>query len=140
MAVINHNACTCCLLSLDAKFSHISPLAVFSDSLRNSIYPRSLSSDTCCLDAKLSHHFQPELQKLQEKLAALGLKDPWIRNEVWRFDRGIQPTVWQNWKYLLGRSAEKAKLFMSNKNLLAVRVHFLKCLILCEYSRINGSE
>ncbi|TRY76383.1 hypothetical protein TCAL_03847 [Tigriopus californicus] len=28
----------------------------------------------------------PELQKLQNQLAAKGLKDPWIRNEVWRYD------------------------------------------------------
>ena len=28
----------------------------------------------------------PELLKLQEKLAKKGLKDPWIRNEVWRYD------------------------------------------------------
>lgn len=27
----------------------------------------------------------PELVKLREKLAAKGLKDPWIRNQVWRF-------------------------------------------------------
>ncbi len=32
------------------------------------------------------NHNTPELLKLQEKLAAKGLKDPWIRNEVWRFD------------------------------------------------------
>jgi len=27
----------------------------------------------------------PELAKHQQRLAALGLKDPWIRNEVWKF-------------------------------------------------------
>lgn len=27
----------------------------------------------------------PELVRLQEALAARGLKDPWLRNEVWRF-------------------------------------------------------
>ncbi|CAK9813685.1 NADH dehydrogenase [ubiquinone] 1 beta subcomplex subunit 3 [Anthophora plagiata] len=27
----------------------------------------------------------PELQKVKEKLAAKGLKDPWLRNEVWRY-------------------------------------------------------
>ncbi|XP_076670301.1 NADH dehydrogenase [ubiquinone] 1 beta subcomplex subunit 3 [Andrena cerasifolii] len=27
----------------------------------------------------------PELKKFQEQLAARGLKDPWLRNEVWRF-------------------------------------------------------
>ena len=28
----------------------------------------------------------PELLKVQERLAAKGLKDPWLRNEVWRYD------------------------------------------------------
>lgn len=28
----------------------------------------------------------PELQELERKLAEKGLKDPWIRNEVWRYD------------------------------------------------------
>ena len=40
---------------------------------------------------------------LEKKLAALGLKDPWIRNEVWRFDRGFQPTMWGNAKMLFKR-------------------------------------
>ena len=31
----------------------------------------------------------PELQDVQRRLAARGLKDPWLRNEVWRFDRRI---------------------------------------------------
>ncbi len=30
--------------------------------------------------------FQPALQHLEQRLAAKGLKDPWIRNEVWRND------------------------------------------------------
>ena len=29
----------------------------------------------------------PELQEVERKLKARGLKDPWLRNEVWRFDR-----------------------------------------------------
>jgi len=29
----------------------------------------------------------PELEQVQRMLGSLGLKDPWIRNEVWRFDR-----------------------------------------------------
>merc|ERR1712156_950014 len=29
----------------------------------------------------------PELENVQRMLSSLGLKDPWIRNEVWRFDR-----------------------------------------------------
>ena len=28
----------------------------------------------------------PELLEVQQKLAAKGLKDPWLRNEVWRYD------------------------------------------------------
>jgi len=27
----------------------------------------------------------PELDRLQRRLGTLGLRDPWIRNEVWRF-------------------------------------------------------
>ncbi|RUS70754.1 hypothetical protein EGW08_021486 [Elysia chlorotica] len=27
----------------------------------------------------------PELDRLQKRLAAVGLRDPWIRNEAWRF-------------------------------------------------------
>ena len=29
----------------------------------------------------------PELQEIQRRLAVHGLKDPWLRNEAWRFDR-----------------------------------------------------
>jgi len=29
----------------------------------------------------------PELVQVQEVLAAKGLKDPWLRNEVWRYNR-----------------------------------------------------
>ncbi|KAK2725599.1 NADH dehydrogenase [ubiquinone] 1 beta subcomplex subunit 3-like [Artemia franciscana] len=29
----------------------------------------------------------PELVQLQRALASQGLKDPWIRNEVWRYER-----------------------------------------------------
>ncbi|KAL7643183.1 UNVERIFIED_CONTAM: hypothetical protein RMT77_006473 [Armadillidium vulgare] len=28
----------------------------------------------------------PELVKVQKELAAYGLKDPWLRNEAWRFN------------------------------------------------------
>ena len=34
----------------------------------------------------------PNLQQLQQRLAAKGLKDPWIRNEVWRFDTRMHGT------------------------------------------------
>jgi len=29
----------------------------------------------------------PELLTVQNRLAKLGLRDPWLRNEVWRFDK-----------------------------------------------------
>eukprot|EP00092_Neocalanus_flemingeri_P004547 GFUD01004897.1.p2 GENE.GFUD01004897.1~~GFUD01004897.1.p2 ORF type:complete len:100 (-),score=14.05 GFUD01004897.1:133-432(-) len=29
----------------------------------------------------------PELQQVERMLKSLGLKDPWLRNEVWRFDQ-----------------------------------------------------
>jgi NADH dehydrogenase (ubiquinone) 1 beta subcomplex subunit 3 len=31
----------------------------------------------------------PELDRLQRRLGALGLRDPWVRNEVWRFRETI---------------------------------------------------
>ena len=34
---------------------------------------------------KVGEH-TPELLEVQQKLAAKGLKDPWLRNEVWRYD------------------------------------------------------
>ena len=34
---------------------------------------------------KVGEH-TPELLNVQKKLAARGLKDPWLRNEVWRYD------------------------------------------------------
>ncbi|KAK5648658.1 hypothetical protein RI129_003550, partial [Pyrocoelia pectoralis] len=37
----------------------------------------------------------PELLKVQEKLAARGLCDPWLRNEVWRYDRRMWGTQGQ---------------------------------------------
>ena len=30
----------------------------------------------------------PELQEIEKRLAARGLKDPWLRNEAWRYARG----------------------------------------------------
>ncbi|XP_055870276.1 NADH dehydrogenase [ubiquinone] 1 beta subcomplex subunit 3-like [Biomphalaria glabrata] len=35
----------------------------------------------------------PELDRLQKRLGALGLKDPWIRNEVWRFHPSVNGTT-----------------------------------------------
>ncbi|KAG6460513.1 NADH dehydrogenase [ubiquinone] 1 beta subcomplex subunit 3 [Manduca sexta] len=31
----------------------------------------------------------PQLQELEKALAAKGLKDPWIRNEAWRYHPGF---------------------------------------------------
>ncbi|PIK53836.1 putative NADH dehydrogenase [Apostichopus japonicus] len=36
----------------------------------------------------------PELMSLKQRLAAKGLKDPWIRNEVWRFQPGMGKMPW----------------------------------------------
>ncbi|XP_015600141.1 NADH dehydrogenase [ubiquinone] 1 beta subcomplex subunit 3 isoform X2 [Cephus cinctus] len=35
----------------------------------------------------------PQLVKVQQKLAKLGLKDPWLRNEVWRYDKSFGKSV-----------------------------------------------
>jgi len=43
----------------------------------------------------------PELLEVQQKLAALGLKDPWLRNNVWRLDRRIWGTPADRQLYLL---------------------------------------
>ena len=34
----------------------------------------------------------PELLKVERMLAAKGLKDPWMRNEVWRYDTRMHGT------------------------------------------------
>lgn len=46
----------------------------------------------------------PELAKHQQRLAALGLKDPWIRNEVWKFQpsAGYLP-FWQRMRITMFR-------------------------------------
>lgn len=40
----------------------------------------------------------PELLNVQQKLAAKGLKDPWLRNEVWRYDERMWNTPTQRLK------------------------------------------
>lgn len=35
----------------------------------------------------------PELKRIQERLAKLGLKDPWLRNHVWRYRRSASPLM-----------------------------------------------
>merc|ERR1712066_808599 len=48
----------------------------------------------------------PELQEVERRLAALGLKDPWIRNEVWRYDKGLGSLgFWTKWRMLLFSAA-----------------------------------
>nr|XP_045592198.1 NADH dehydrogenase [ubiquinone] 1 beta subcomplex subunit 3-like [Procambarus clarkii] len=62
------------------------------------LIPRSLSSLICCKmgvgepNIKIPHwsiykvENVPELMQVQRALASHGLKDPWLRNEVWRYD------------------------------------------------------
>lgn len=62
----------------------------------------------------------PELMEIQQKLAAKGLKDPWLRNEVWRHTpdwgtRGsrLRDLIFRGWKlavpaFLLTIAAEHA--------------------------------
>ncbi|XP_046973717.1 NADH dehydrogenase [ubiquinone] 1 beta subcomplex subunit 3 [Vanessa cardui] len=44
----------------------------------------------------------PQLEELQEALARKGLKDPWIRNEAWRYHPGFG-TRWQRARKLFFR-------------------------------------
>ncbi|XP_043477385.1 NADH dehydrogenase [ubiquinone] 1 beta subcomplex subunit 3 [Leptopilina heterotoma] len=62
----------------------------------------------------------PELVKLQKDLGKLGLKDPWARNQVWRYHPGfgtklqrILTCCFRGWKvgvpaFLITIAAEKA--------------------------------
>merc|ERR1712058_52512 len=45
----------------------------------------------------------PELMKHKQRLAALGLKDPWIRNEIWKFMPTNEHVPWYAgpWKVML---------------------------------------
>lgn len=47
----------------------------------------------------------PELLKIQNVLKSVGLKDPWLRNEVWRYHREIAgPKTWMStWGRLVFR-------------------------------------
>ncbi|KYN45198.1 NADH dehydrogenase [ubiquinone] 1 beta subcomplex subunit 3 [Trachymyrmex septentrionalis] len=46
----------------------------------------------------------PELKRVQEELAKKGLRDPWLRNQVWRYKRSASPymraliTVTRGWR------------------------------------------
>lgn len=52
----------------------------------------------------------PELVRVQKNLAKLGLKDPWLRNEVWRYNvkefgtlnSRVKTTVFRGFKYGFG--------------------------------------
>lgn len=45
----------------------------------------------------------PELMETQRALASHGLRDPWIRNEVWRYDRTQFGTHAQRFRLVLFR-------------------------------------
>ncbi|KAL1494221.1 hypothetical protein ABEB36_009849 [Hypothenemus hampei] len=45
----------------------------------------------------------PKLVLIEKALAAKGLKDPWLRNEVWRFDPKNVGTTSQKLKTTFGR-------------------------------------
>uniref|UniRef100_A0A914Y584 NADH dehydrogenase [ubiquinone] 1 beta subcomplex subunit 3 n=1 Tax=Panagrolaimus superbus TaxID=310955 RepID=A0A914Y584_9BILA len=38
----------------------------------------------------------PDLVQHQQRLARLGLKDPWVRNYVWMYTKQMQKTQWQH--------------------------------------------
>lgn len=62
----------------------------------------------------------PQLVKMQKDLAKKGLKDPWARNDAWRFHPGfgtmgsrVVTTLFRGWKlgipaFLITIAAEKA--------------------------------
>merc|ERR1711925_32521 len=50
------------------------------------------------------------LEWVQSELAKKGLKDPWIRNQVWRYQ--THPGNWSNWKALLFRGFKPAAVLM----------------------------
>jgi len=48
----------------------------------------------------------PELQEIQRRLKVHGLKDPWLRNEAWRFariERGYDPKF-MAWSFIRPRA------------------------------------
>ncbi|XP_077997593.1 NADH dehydrogenase [ubiquinone] 1 beta subcomplex subunit 3-like [Glandiceps talaboti] len=65
----------------------------------------------------------PELKEVEDVLAKKGLKDPWLRNEVWRYQatvRGV--SVWRmlfrgfQWGTLLFVAAVGAEKMFGKKN------------------------
>jgi len=59
----------------------------------------------------------PDLQRIERMLAAKGLKDPWIRNEVWRFDTTMHGTWWERWRYSFGFAGRGFLIGMSDLRL-----------------------
>lgn len=45
----------------------------------------------------------PKLVEVQEALKRHGLKDPWLRNEVWRYDEKVFGTHGSRFRKMLGR-------------------------------------
>lgn len=45
----------------------------------------------------------PKLLQIQKALAARGLKDPWLRNEVWRYDKKHFIDEGKAWRLLFFR-------------------------------------
>merc|ERR1712080_501373 len=54
----------------------------------------------------------PELQKTQRMLASMKLKDPWIRNEVWRYDRRCEANTMILGKTLADRTGRKLHVLL----------------------------
>jgi len=54
----------------------------------------------------------PDLENVQKRLAAHGLKDPWIRNEVWRYTPENYGGQWKNAGISIGRGLKWAALAM----------------------------
>ncbi|XP_076458423.1 NADH dehydrogenase [ubiquinone] 1 beta subcomplex subunit 3-like [Babylonia areolata] len=50
----------------------------------------------------------PELEQTQRMLASRGLKDPWLRNEVWRYQKQNYGGQWRNAGISLGRGLKWA--------------------------------
>lgn len=54
-----------------------------------------------------------ELEQTQRMLAARGLKDPWLRNEVWRYSKENYGGQWRNAAISLGRGLKWALAAMA---------------------------
>lgn len=54
--------------------------------------------DPAKYDKLLAEH--PHLVEWQNKMKAKGLKDPWLRNEAWRFDNNLWGTKWARYLFI----------------------------------------